>query len=515
MKECIGRIDLGDGRYFFCENPNVVVANGIVSKPICQQCPLASLTPPSRTRSQHLVNNLIPGPQVAVVIPCHNYGCFVAEAIESALSQTIRPAEIMVVVDSSTDDSAEAANSYASESVSVVSVEFGNVHQVRRFGLQHTKSNTLCFLDADDKLAPDYLETGLQQFTSEDIGIVYSDLTQFGASEGIIGFTDAFSLSALHRENFMHAGSLVRRDVLELSNAFSHELAPNTASCTADWWLWRKAAEAGWKARKQTGTYYYRRHSASALATTARKVSYFQSAWLEQETITLFIPLSGRKSLWEQLCTFLENQTWPHDQIRLFILDTSQDEGFGQTVRHWLASSDYLDTRYVSRTVGTPQLADQPRIEAADEVRRSMAKIYNFLKTELTTELVWILEDDVIPPLDVARSLLEHFDERTVSVAAPYRSRFHSGYVAWDERSVTYREPQEGVTRVGGNGFGCTILRSESLRQTAFSHALRIPDFDGAFYATLQRKGEVCKINWDVECEHLSEDTVTEAEVVS
>ena len=34
---------------------------------------------------------------VAVVIPCYNYGRFLAEAIESVLSQTVLPAEIMVV----------------------------------------------------------------------------------------------------------------------------------------------------------------------------------------------------------------------------------------------------------------------------------------------------------------------------------------------------------------------------------------------------------------------------------
>ena len=109
---------------------------------------------------------------------------------------------------------------------------------------------------------------------------------------------------------------------------------------------------------------------------------------------------------------------------------------------------------------------------------------------------------------DVARQLLEHFDERTGSVAAPYRSRFHQGYVAWYGAVVSFTEPQVGVTKVGGNGFGCTIVRSGLIRNTTFSHAHQPPDFDRAFYAGLWAKGHTAKVNWDVECLHFSSSGV-------
>ncbi|MEJ7592633.1 MAG: glycosyltransferase family 2 protein [Planctomycetaceae bacterium] len=439
---------------------------------------------------------------VAVVIPCHNYGRFLAEAIDSVLAQTVSAAEILVIVDRSVDDSFEVAERYRQLAIRVIRVDYGNVHDVRRLGFEQTTSNVLCFLDADDRLGRDYLEQGLAGFASDDVGIVYSDLDLFGSMTGRRTFPDTFSRAALHQENYIHAGSLVRRDVLEVTAAFSAHLEARTASCTGDWWLWKCVTAGGWTARKQTGRYYYRRHAESALATKVRDRSRFEVAWLAYETLTLFVALSGRALLWPQMAKFLEQQTWPHNQIRLILLDTSQNDDFSRTVRHWIADSDYTDIRHIKRTVGIPNLADQPRLESATDVRISMARIYNLMRRELSTELVWILEDDILPPRDVARKLLEDLDERTVSVAAPYRSRFNSGYVAWGGDLECYTTPQQGVTSVGGNGFGCAIIRTEMIRRMTFSHGYLLPDFDRAFYASLHAEGFVKKVNWDVECLH-------------
>jgi len=485
----------------------VAVRDGLVTRSICRTCAFAGLPRPKNVRQWSVApnrNSLLRPFSVAVIIPCHNYGKFLAEAIDSVLSQTILPAEILVIVDRSVDDSFDVASRYQDRGVRVVRVEHGNVHDVRRTGFEQTTSNILCFLDADDCLAVDYLERGLVQFDSDDVGIVYSDFELFGSATGVKSFPESFNKSTLHRQNYIHAGSLVRRDALEVTEAFSTVLDSRTASCTGDWWLWKCIATGGWSARKQAGRYLYRRHPESALATISGKLSYFQVAWLAHETFTLFVPLSGRTALWQQMAVFLEQQTWPHNQIRLILLDTSQSSEFSSTVRQWLATCDYVDTRYVRLAVGSPLLADLPRLESANEVRRSMARIYNFLKCELSTELVWILEDDILPPLNVAQKLLEQFDERTVSVAAPYRSRFHPSYVAWDGNAVSYGNPLVGTTEVGGNGFGCTVIRSEEIRRTAFSHAYRLPDFDHAFYASLQIHGQVAKVNWDVECLHFS-----------
>lgn len=223
--------------------------------------------------------------------------------------------------------------------------------------------------------------------------------------------------------------------------------------------------------------------------------------------VTLFVPLAGRANVWSRLRTFLENQTWPRKQTQLLLLDTAHNRQFSETVRSWLATSDYMDVRYLFQQVGAEGLAERPRREAQREVRQAVAAIYNRLVQELTTEFVWILEDDILPPLNVCSRLMWGFDEQTVSVAAPYRSRFGDRYVAWDENGRNYREPNAGLQHVGGNGLGCALIRGELFRRQYFSED---EDCDREFYQTTQAAGLTVKLDWSCLCEHWDEIGTTE-----
>lgn len=509
--DCECRYEIEGTQTWLCAHPRVCTQDQIIAPAVCRTCGFAGDPVPLELRRPlHFHGDpFLNLGRVSVIIPCHNYGKYLGEAIDSALDQTVPVHEIIVVLDRCTDDSEKVAAEYQEQGVLIREVEFGNVHATRRHGFWESTGSVICFLDADDRLDPEYLEQGLKKFESEDTAIIYSDLSLFGSRTGTRVFPDEFCRDQFFRQNMMHAGSLVRRDALELSQAFVADLDSETASCTGDWWLWRCLIKEGWAARKQDGVYHYRQHDTSALKTTGRELSYYKAAWLERERITLCLPLSGRRELWPRIRSFLENQTWPHDQIQLFVIDTSQDAEWSGDVRAWLASGPFSDYRYFARSVGTPGLADVDRLEFVTDVRMAMARIYNLLRSELKTDYVWILEDDILPPPDVASRLLQQFDERTASVAAPYRSRFHEGYVVWDRKQTTFRTAPDGVTSVGGNGFGCVILRAEVLRRTAFSHAVRIPDFDKAVYRSLGLTGLTSKVNWDAECEHLDNTAET------
>ena len=54
-------------------------------------------------------------PTISVVIPCYNAATYLTETVDSILAQTCPPAEILVVDDGSTDDSAEILNSFGDQ----------------------------------------------------------------------------------------------------------------------------------------------------------------------------------------------------------------------------------------------------------------------------------------------------------------------------------------------------------------------------------------------------------------
>jgi hypothetical protein len=173
-------------------------------------------------------------------------------------------------------------------------------------------------------------------------------------------------------------------------------------------------------------------------------------------------------------------------------------------VRGWLAGCDYPDVRYIREAVGPAGLAERPRAEAAAAVTRAMARIYNRLAHEAATAYVWVLEDDVRPPPDACCRLLRGFDPQTGSVAAAYRSRSGGGYVAWGPSQRRYASEGAGVQEVGGNGFGCVVLRGGVLRGSVFTATLDEPAYDNAFYRRLAALGLKAKLDWSVACEHLA-----------
>jgi glycosyltransferase involved in cell wall biosynthesis len=95
---------------------------------------------------------------VSVVIPCFNYGRYLATAIESALAQDTE-CEIIVVDDGSTDETAAVAARYAG--VRYLRQPNRGLPAARNAGLGASTGEYVIFLDADDRLLPIAASTGV------------------------------------------------------------------------------------------------------------------------------------------------------------------------------------------------------------------------------------------------------------------------------------------------------------------------------------------------------------------
>jgi glycosyltransferase involved in cell wall biosynthesis len=116
---------------------------------------------------------------VSVVIPCYNAESFVGEAIESALSQSRPPAEVVVVDDGSEDGSVRVSRSFG-ERVRVLSTAHGGVAAARNAGLLAAREHLVAWLDADDIWEAGKLAEQVPGFADPAVGLVYGQMRRFG-----------------------------------------------------------------------------------------------------------------------------------------------------------------------------------------------------------------------------------------------------------------------------------------------------------------------------------------------
>lgn len=97
---------------------------------------------------------------VSVVVPAHNAAKTLGATLQSLLDQTVSGWEVIVVDDGSQDDTAKIAAAFAHQDsrIRVVSQPQGGVCAARNAGIEQAQFEWLLFLDADDWLAPVYLE---------------------------------------------------------------------------------------------------------------------------------------------------------------------------------------------------------------------------------------------------------------------------------------------------------------------------------------------------------------------
>lgn len=126
----------------------------------------------------------------AVVVTCYNYRDFVEEAVDGALAQTRPPKQVIVVDDGSKDGSQDLLRDRYGDDPRVTLLMCENGGQLVAFqrGLAVADADVVCFLDADDRWAPEYLsKLGEVYDARADIGFIHSDIALFGNDTRIKG----------------------------------------------------------------------------------------------------------------------------------------------------------------------------------------------------------------------------------------------------------------------------------------------------------------------------------------
>lgn len=125
---------------------------------------------------------------VSVVIPVYNGEKFLAETLESVLSQTYPHVECVLVNDGSTDNTAAIAASFG-DKIRYFEKANGGVSAARNFGIRRASGDFIAFLDADDLWLPEKIEKQMRLFEKqEDLGLVYCGCEIADENKNTIGY---------------------------------------------------------------------------------------------------------------------------------------------------------------------------------------------------------------------------------------------------------------------------------------------------------------------------------------
>lgn len=107
-------------------------------------------------------------PLVSILIPAYNAQEWIAETLQSAIAQTCERKEIIVVDDGSSDGTLAIAKGFESEGVRVVAQNNQGAAAARNKAFSLSKGDYIQWLDADDLLAPDKIESQLAALRDDD-----------------------------------------------------------------------------------------------------------------------------------------------------------------------------------------------------------------------------------------------------------------------------------------------------------------------------------------------------------
>lgn len=125
-------------------------------------------------------------PSISVIIPAYNAEDYIAQCLKSVLSQTCPDIEILVVDDGSTDGTPNVVEALASsdDRLRLIRQENQYAGVARNTGIKAARGEYLYFLDADDWIEPDALETMREAGESHGADIVVARSEGFDNQTG-------------------------------------------------------------------------------------------------------------------------------------------------------------------------------------------------------------------------------------------------------------------------------------------------------------------------------------------
>lgn len=200
----------------------------------------------------------------SIIIPSYNQELYLAEAIESALSQTFTDYEVIVIDDGSTDSSLEIARKYP---VKVISQVNKGLSSARNTGIMNAIGEYIYPLDADDIMESNCLEMVNRVIVETDADIVAPSFNTFGLHENPVILIKNPEIDDFILSNRIGYFSAIRRSKLLECGGYS----PRMTHGYEDYHLWFDLLKRGAKLETMKDTLIRYRTKSESMITTAQQ----------------------------------------------------------------------------------------------------------------------------------------------------------------------------------------------------------------------------------------------------
>lgn len=221
-------------------------------------------------------------PLISVVIPCFNYGAYVVTAIDSVLKQTYKDLEIIVVDGGSNDGTTVDRLRALDKPMTKVHFRTGRhlVGDNRNFGIGLARGKYICCLDADDILAPTYLEKAVFLAEAYAYDLVFPSVRCFGEKNDLWTVSDP-TVESCRTANGISTVGLFRREAWEKIGGY-RDWGLGAEHVPEDWDFWLRLLGHGFRAKSiREPLMYYRVHGHGLTGTATMDVKS-QAAKIEE-----------------------------------------------------------------------------------------------------------------------------------------------------------------------------------------------------------------------------------------
>lgn len=172
---------------------------------------------------------------ITIIIPAYNAAAFIKDTLQSCVNQSYHDIDILFVDDGSTDNSKHIVDTFIEDDSRVRYLRQDNVGLVeaRRTGVRNVMGDFFIFLDADDILETDAIESLVNEQVKGDYDIVFSNFHVITDSGNSLKYPNGKYLYGLSKYGMINNilsrnvapplwGRLLRKRVFSLSNVPSY-----------------------------------------------------------------------------------------------------------------------------------------------------------------------------------------------------------------------------------------------------------------------------------------------------